>query len=222
MNLDEYPITLRREEGHRQEPRGRARGAHKEPRPHRGAVRHRGPHADPPLRDRRRPASEQRGRWLQPARPLQEGPVVHQTTTGSSFELADVVGWHIDHLAKMYPELEEHRDDVAKVLAVEASRYASTVQRVSRTVAALAASKKEHRRRRPCQALRLGRHHSGAAGRGRGEGGCPRGLLPAGGRQARLPEARAEAPGVRHVRPPRDPGCSTTRTARSSSSKPRS
>lgn len=61
---------------------------------------------------------------------------------GFKLQLADAVGWHIDHLAEMYPELEEHRDDVAKVLAVEASRYGATVQRVSRTVASLAASKK--------------------------------------------------------------------------------
>ena len=58
-------------------------------------------------------------------------------------ELVDVVNWHIDHLAKMYPELEGHRDDVSKVLGVEISRYAASVQRVSRTVSSLAASKKE-------------------------------------------------------------------------------
>jgi len=61
---------------------------------------------------------------------------------GFKFHFSDVVNWHIDQLGKMYPELEEHRDDVAKVLAVEASRYTATVQRVSRTVATLAASKK--------------------------------------------------------------------------------
>ena len=61
---------------------------------------------------------------------------------GFKFLFSDVVNWHIDQLGKMYPELEEHRDDVAKVLAVESSRYTATVQRVSRTVASLAASKK--------------------------------------------------------------------------------
>jgi alanyl-tRNA synthetase len=62
---------------------------------------------------------------------------------GWKIDLGEVVSWHIDHLAKMYPELEEHRDDVSRVLAVETSRYGTSMQRVSRTVAALAASKKE-------------------------------------------------------------------------------
>ena len=41
-------------------------------------------------------------------------------------DILDVVNWQIDHLAKMYPELEEHRDDVAKVLAVETTRYGTS------------------------------------------------------------------------------------------------
>ncbi len=51
--------------------------------------------------------------------------------------ITDVVNWHIDHLTAMYPELEEHRDDVAKVLDVEASRYASSSDRVSKIVSSL-------------------------------------------------------------------------------------
>jgi alanyl-tRNA synthetase len=62
---------------------------------------------------------------------------------GWKVDLGEVVGWHVDHLAKMYPELEGHRDDVSKVLAVETSRYAASMQRVSRTIASLASSKKE-------------------------------------------------------------------------------
>ena len=62
---------------------------------------------------------------------------------GFKFQIVDVVNWHIDQLQKMYPELKEHRDDVSKVLAVESARYSATVQRVSRTVASLAASRKE-------------------------------------------------------------------------------
>ncbi len=54
-----------------------------------------------------------------------------------AFSIADVVGWHIDHLAAMYPELEEHRDDVAKVLEVEESRYASSSGRVSKIISYL-------------------------------------------------------------------------------------
>ena len=51
--------------------------------------------------------------------------------------IVDVVNWHIDHLSGMYPELEEHREDVAKVLEVEASRYAASSDRVSKIVSSL-------------------------------------------------------------------------------------
>ena len=51
--------------------------------------------------------------------------------------IADVVSWHIDHLSAMYPELEEHREDVAKILEVEESRYASSAERVSKIVSSL-------------------------------------------------------------------------------------
>ena len=51
--------------------------------------------------------------------------------------IADVVSWHIDHLSAMYPELEEHREDVAKILEVEESRYASSSERVSKIVSTL-------------------------------------------------------------------------------------
>jgi alanyl-tRNA synthetase len=58
-------------------------------------------------------------------------------------DILDVVGWHIDELSSMYPELAEHRDDVSKVLTVERSRYASSVERVSKVVSSIAASKRE-------------------------------------------------------------------------------
>ena len=51
--------------------------------------------------------------------------------------IADVVSWHIDHLSAMFPELEEHRDDVTKVLEVEEARYASSSERVSKIVSSL-------------------------------------------------------------------------------------
>ncbi|HYC12114.1 MAG TPA: alanine--tRNA ligase-related protein, partial [Nitrososphaerales archaeon] len=51
--------------------------------------------------------------------------------------IADVVSWHIDHLSAMFPELEEHRNDVAKVLDVEAARYTSSSERVSKIVSSL-------------------------------------------------------------------------------------
>ncbi len=51
--------------------------------------------------------------------------------------IADVVSWHIDHLSAMYPELEEHRDDVAKILEVEEARYTSSSERVSKIVSSM-------------------------------------------------------------------------------------
>ena len=51
--------------------------------------------------------------------------------------IADVVSWHIDHLSAMYPELEEHRDDVAKILEVEEGRYTTSAERVSKIVSSL-------------------------------------------------------------------------------------
>ena len=51
--------------------------------------------------------------------------------------ITDVANWHIDHLKAMYPELAEHRDDVAKVLEVEAARYQSSSDRVSKIVSSL-------------------------------------------------------------------------------------
>ncbi|MBI3116545.1 MAG: alanine--tRNA ligase [Thaumarchaeota archaeon] len=62
---------------------------------------------------------------------------------GFKLSLLDVANWHIDYLCKMYPELGEHRDDVAKIFTVESSRYASSVERVSKMVSSLTASKKE-------------------------------------------------------------------------------
>jgi alanyl-tRNA synthetase len=51
--------------------------------------------------------------------------------------IAEVVGWHIDALGGMYPELEDHRDDVAEVLRVEESRYDSSTERVSKIVSSI-------------------------------------------------------------------------------------
>jgi alanyl-tRNA synthetase len=57
-------------------------------------------------------------------------------------KIEDVIGWHIDYLKSMYPELEEHRPDVTEVVGVEASRYASSAERVSKIVSSLSQSKK--------------------------------------------------------------------------------
>lgn len=56
--------------------------------------------------------------------------------------MADVVNWHIDYLRGIYPELEEHRNDVAEVLGVEEARYASSKDRVSKIVSSFTAGGK--------------------------------------------------------------------------------
>ena len=56
--------------------------------------------------------------------------------------IEDVVNWHIDYLRAMYPELEDHRHDVAEVLGVEAARYASAGERVSKIVSSISSSGK--------------------------------------------------------------------------------
>lgn len=56
--------------------------------------------------------------------------------------ISDVVNWHIDYLKAMYPELEEHRQDVVEVLGVEESRYASSAERVSKIVSSMTAGRK--------------------------------------------------------------------------------
>ncbi len=57
--------------------------------------------------------------------------------------IQDVVGWHIDYLSKMYPELDEHHDDVAQVLEIESDRYSASSQRTAKVIASLASSRKE-------------------------------------------------------------------------------
>jgi alanyl-tRNA synthetase len=54
-----------------------------------------------------------------------------------NLSMTDLVGWHIDYLKRMYPELAEHRDDVAEVLRVEESRYTSSSERVSKIVSSI-------------------------------------------------------------------------------------
>ncbi|QQG48479.1 MAG: alanine--tRNA ligase [archaeon] len=51
--------------------------------------------------------------------------------------LSEVVNWQIEELKAMYPELAEHRDDVAQVLKVEEGRHASTTERVSKIVSSV-------------------------------------------------------------------------------------
>ncbi|MDA4137381.1 MAG: alanine--tRNA ligase [Thaumarchaeota archaeon] len=62
---------------------------------------------------------------------------------GFKFDLIDAINWHVDQLSEMFPELEQHRGDVSEVLDVEAGRYGSAMERVSKTISGLSGSKKE-------------------------------------------------------------------------------
>jgi alanyl-tRNA synthetase len=54
----------------------------------------------------------------------------------------DIADMHIDYLKQMYPELEEHRQDVRTILQLEAGRYASSRERMDSIAMSLKASKK--------------------------------------------------------------------------------
>jgi len=56
--------------------------------------------------------------------------------------LEEVANWHIDYLREIYPELEEHRDEVATILHVEKQRYQKTMERTSKIVHNITKSKK--------------------------------------------------------------------------------
>ena len=58
---------------------------------------------------------------------------------GFQLSLNEIIGWHVDELKTMYPELEGHRQDVGKVLEVEESRYSSSMERVAKIVASISA-----------------------------------------------------------------------------------
>lgn len=49
-------------------------------------------------------------------------------------KLEDIANWHIDYLSRMYPELDNHRDEVTTILRVEEKRYHSTQERTSKIV----------------------------------------------------------------------------------------
>ena len=54
----------------------------------------------------------------------------------------DIAEMHIDYLKQMYPELEEHRQDVRTILQLEAGRYASSRDRMNSIASSLKTSKK--------------------------------------------------------------------------------
>ena len=54
----------------------------------------------------------------------------------------DIAELHIDYLKQMYPELEEHREDVRTILQLEASRYSSSRERMNSVAGSLKSNKK--------------------------------------------------------------------------------
>jgi alanyl-tRNA synthetase len=49
---------------------------------------------------------------------------------GWNIKLEDVMDLHIDYLKQMYPELEEHKDDVRTILQIESDRYVGSNERM--------------------------------------------------------------------------------------------
>jgi len=54
----------------------------------------------------------------------------------------DIADMHVDYLKQMYPELEEHRQDVRTILQLESGRYASSRERMNSVATSLKTSKK--------------------------------------------------------------------------------
>lgn len=54
----------------------------------------------------------------------------------------DIAEMHIDYLRQMYPELEDHREDVKTILQLEASRYISSRERMNSVAMSLKSSKR--------------------------------------------------------------------------------
>jgi alanyl-tRNA synthetase len=62
---------------------------------------------------------------------------------GWSIRLEDIADMHIEYLKQIYPEIEEHREDVRTILQIESSRYVSTRDRMNATASSIKDSKKK-------------------------------------------------------------------------------
>ncbi|MCY1155070.1 MAG: alaS [Nitrososphaera sp.] len=60
----------------------------------------------------------------------------------NTIRVEDIAELHIDYLRQMYPELEDHRQDVKTILQLEASRYSSSRERMNSVAMSLKSSKK--------------------------------------------------------------------------------
>lgn len=61
---------------------------------------------------------------------------------GWNIKLGDVVDMHIEYLKSMYPELEEHQDDIRTIIDLESSRFLGSRERMNSIVKSMTKSKK--------------------------------------------------------------------------------
>jgi alanyl-tRNA synthetase len=62
---------------------------------------------------------------------------------GWNIKLEDITDMHIDYLKQMYPELEEHREDVRTILQIESGRYIGSKERMNAIATSIKTTKKK-------------------------------------------------------------------------------
>jgi alanyl-tRNA synthetase len=62
---------------------------------------------------------------------------------GWIIKLEDIADMHTDYLKQMYPELDEHREDVRTILQIESGRYIGSRERMSAIASSIKSSKKK-------------------------------------------------------------------------------
>jgi alanyl-tRNA synthetase len=62
---------------------------------------------------------------------------------GWTLKLEDIADMHIDYIRQMYPELEEHREDVRTILQIEAGRFIGSRERMEAIANSIKSSEKK-------------------------------------------------------------------------------
>ena len=60
-----------------------------------------------------------------------------------NINLEDITDMHIDYLKQMYPELEEHREDVRTILHIESGRYVGSKERMNAIATSIRSTRKK-------------------------------------------------------------------------------
>jgi alanyl-tRNA synthetase len=60
-----------------------------------------------------------------------------------NINLEDITDMHIDYLKQMYPELEEHREDVRTILHIESGRYVGSKERMNAIATSIKSTRKK-------------------------------------------------------------------------------